>query len=338
MRNSQAFFFKLPIKGIFVLLLLVSQSSLLFSQKKMLEQADGFFYNKQYTEAFALYSKLYDKKPDNGLLLKMGDCCYNHDNFRDAKKYYSVFFSDTFYIDIPQFEWYAKSCKQSGEISLASKLYKKLYENKNDVWAKYYYEVYKLYSDSLPYSRTFNLDSNYNCLVLDATESVDPEAAPMWYIWEFADGMSQEGLVVEHCFDKPGPNKITLNIKDQKTGVVRYSDTALVVNIENPPVKFSTPKYAKQYFYHDYNGSGITINDYKILEYIWDMGNGDHVSGEKVKYKYDKIGFYTIQLTVVGEHLTTGARRLFSAYKTYEVMGNYQTPNDFQKTLKDATK
>ena len=338
MMRSFGFASDIKNTGKLLLLLALLIQLPLHSQKKLQEQADVLFYQKKYTEAFTMYTKLYDKKPERELLVKMGDCCYLRENFKDAFTYYAQYFADTFFVDIPQYEYFAQSCKNTGHVALAARVYQKIFENKKDPAANYFYQVYKLYNDSLLYTRSYNLDSNYNCLVLDASESVDPDAAPMWYLWDFGEGLSQEGIVIEHCFAKPGLNQITLNIKDKKTGVIRFRDTAMVVDIQSPPVGFKTPKVAKQYFYHDYEAKVDDLKEYKILEYIWDMGNGDHCSGAKIKYKYDKIGFYTIQLTIVGEHLSTGTRKLFSAYKTYEVVGNYQTPNDFGKTLKDATK
>ncbi len=303
-----------------------------FSQKKEIEKADALFYQKKYGEAYWQYKQIYQKKQDKNVLLKMADCNFSIENYVVAQEYYAKYFSDTIYMGIEQFNNYALSAKKIGKVILAAKLYQKIYENKQDGDAKTNYELYKLYADSISKTRSFNLDSNYNCIVLDASESIDPDAQPMIYIWNFGDGVISEGITIEHCFKKLGENLVGLSVRDKKTGVVHLNDTTLKVYIEGLPIKFTAPKEAKQYIDSEFDGSESNVKNSDLLEYIWDMGNGETSRGKKIKYRYANKGVYAVKLTVIAEDKTTKVRNLYSSYRYIEVLDIYSTPS---KTFTD---
>lgn len=319
--------------GYFILFLLFGISISGFSQKKIVQKADGFFTDKDFLQAINLYQKAYNNKQDRNIALKLADSYYLHENYLQAQKYYGVYFNDTVYENIPQFSNYIKSCKITGKIALAEWGFLKIYEHNQDETAKNDYENYKMYIDTIQTLKSFNIDSNYNCIILDASESLDSEAAPMIYLWRFEDGAIEEGLTLEHCFNKGGENKIVLSIRDKMTGFLRQNDTTLSVYIEEPPVKFNSAKKGKQYFTVDFDATPTVIYGYDIIDYIWDMGNGDFRSGSKIKYKYDVIGTYNVKLTVIAHGKYNDKKEIFSSYRTFEVVDNYSMPS---KTFSDS--
>lgn len=323
----------LSIRKILCALMIIS-TLISKAQKKDLERANTLFYEKRYGEAYWLYKSVYQKqkKKDSGVLLKMADCNYLNNNFEVARDYYSQYFSDTLYIGIDQFGNYANAAKKTGRVKLAAKLYQKLYENKQDADAKSNFELYRFYTDSIQTLKSYNLDSNYNCIVLDASESIDLEAQPLVYVWGFEDGVFTEGETVEHCFTKLGENKISLSVRDKKNGIVRQNDTTISVFIDSPPVIFNAPKQAKQYLAVDFDAEGTQVKNNEILEYIWDLGNNETARGKKIKYIYRNKGIYNVKLTIIAEDISTKARKLHSSCRSIEIVDIYSTPN---KTFSD---
>jgi hypothetical protein len=281
---------------------------------------------KRYAEAAIAYKKAYDKKKEKPVLLKLGDVNFLNENYPQAQTYYAEYFSDSIYQDIPQFANYAQAAKRNGNLKLATRLYYKIYEAKQDPVAKSDYELYKLYLDTVQKIRAYNLDSNYSCISLDAGESVDQLASPMDYLWTFEDGSSTEGISFEHCFDDGGFHKIILSIRDKQTGILRTNDTTLTVFTEASPVKFNAPRTGHRYLPTELDASPTVFYNYEIIEYIWDLDNGDLATGKKIKYRYQNFGVYNVRLTVIVKDKSNGKKELFSALKKIEVNENY-VPN-----------
>ena len=298
-----------------------------FSQKGLLTKADKFFDEKKFGEAIPLYNKIYDEKKERAVLLKLADANYLNENYSQAKKNYSEYFNDSVYENIPQFEYYARSSRLSGKIHEAVKLYQKLYDITQTDSSKRMLEIYRMYIDSSAFTRSFNLDSNYKCVTVDASESLDTLAAPMFYSWNFDDGKTQVGLVVEHCFTEPGIHSAILNIIDKRTGLIKHRDTSLTFLVESPPVKFTVPEVGRRYFYLDFDANKTELPGFEIVEYLWDMGNGEINDGKRIKHKYNSAGDYLIKLVVIARNTSTGAYKLFSANKNFTVLENYEVPS-----------
>lgn len=297
------------------------------NQKKQIQEADLLFFQKQYREAGIAYSKLYDKSKDRSLLLKIGDSYFSEQNYIQSQKYYHDYFGDTLFENIPQFGNYAKSAKMNGNIPLVVKLNKVMYEKTQDQNAKLIYETYRLYTDSLAYTRSYDLDSNYCCVVLDATYAIDTLAAPLFYLWDFGEGITKEGVSVENCFPKAGEYTVVLSVMDRQTGYTRKNDTTLSIVLEEQPVKFVSPKIGRRYFYLDFDASNINLPAYDIIEYIWDMGTGETTTGKKIKYKFNESADYKVRLTLLAKNIFNHKLELFSAYRTVEVRENYEMPS-----------
>lgn len=48
----------------------------------------------------------------------------------------------------------------------------------------------------------------------DASRSTDPEGYPLTYLWDFGDGGSAEGKVVQHAYEKGGEYVVILTVRD----------------------------------------------------------------------------------------------------------------------------
>jgi hypothetical protein len=308
------------------------------AQKKSIAEADQLYKDKQYGLALGSYIKAYEKNKDRSLLLKMGDCSYLGENYISAQQYYQAYFKDSVYEHIPQYANYAKSCKNNGDLKKSVRLYKKIAQiNPEDTSARRNIETYGFYLDSVGLVFAFDLDLNYSCIDLDASESLDSTAAPMNYIWKFEDGTEKEGIKFEHCFPKSGEHKIVLNIRDKATGLVKQNDTTLTVSVLSPPVSFTAPENAKQYFYITFDASGTELYGYDILDYVWDMDNGEYAFGKKIKYKYNNLGDYNVKLTLVLRDKYSREKKLYASHKKIVIGNNYAVPSKtFSETMNES--
>jgi tetratricopeptide (TPR) repeat protein len=309
------------------LLALCLVSFVAISQKNLVSLADGLFSQKKYNEAIPVYTKVFEKTKDRTVLLKMADCNYLNENYKPAQKLYAEYFRDSVYENIPQFTNYANASKLTGKVALAVKLFQKIYEITQDESAKNNYEIYKYYLDNISNVRVYDLDADYNCIVLDASESADSAAAPLFYLWDFGNGETKEGMLLEHCFDKGGEHKVVLSIRDVATGVIKTNDTTLTVFVDSPPVIFAAPKIGRRYFYLDFDASQVDIPGYNIVDYLWDMDNGDLIPGKKIKFRYNESTDYHVKLTVIAQSKYTNNKEIYSSTKKIEIRENYETPS-----------
>lgn len=318
---------KKGIRPFFVLLVLFLLANNGLAQKKELKQADLLFAQKNYREASIAYAKIFEKTKDSTLLLKQGDCYFSMQNYLMAQNYYGSFFTDSVFVNSPQYFNYAYCAKMTGNVPLLVTLNKKIYQNTQDVSAKSLYDVYALYTDSLAFVRSYDLDSSYTCIALDASAAIDTMAVPLFYLWDFGEGQTKEGVSVDHCFPKPGTYEVVLSIMDRQTGYTKKNDTTLSIVIDDQPVKFLAPKIGRRYFYLDFDASNISLPAYTIVDHVWDLGTGETSTGKKIKYKYNEAGDYRLRLTLIAENVYSKKRELFSAYKTISIRENYEMPS-----------
>jgi hypothetical protein len=305
------------------------------AQKKLVKQGDKYYNAARYNEASALYKKVYDKKPDPRILIKLADCNYLNENYRQAEYYYAMFFSDTLYRPMDQFTNYARSAEKNGKLRRAAKLYQLIYNNTLDANSKLKYELFKFYLDSIAFHHAKNLDANHNCIVIDARASFDSLAAPLDYLWDLGDGNSAEGLVLEHCYGSVGEHQISLSVMDRLTGMIKKNDTVLVVTTAPPFVQFKGPGKGKKFIYLEFENSTVVPADMEVLDLIWDMGNGDNCKGNKIRYRYANAGSFDVRLALITKNRYHSAWTLFSSFRKIEVEENYNVQG---KTFSDVYK
>ncbi|MBL7933891.1 MAG: hypothetical protein JNL60_18450 [Bacteroidia bacterium] len=322
------------LRGIILTWIIFTCGGVITAQKKDLAEGDKLYAQGAYGQALTHYMKAYESKKERPTLLKMADCSYLSSNYVSAQSYYKEYFKDTVYEHIPQYTNYAKSCKYNGDLKKSVKLYRKFLEiNPSDTAAKAFTDLYGFYLDSVNAFFAFDLDLDYNCIDLDASESIDSSAAPMFYLWRFDDGTEKEGIKFEHCFDRVGDHKVTLSIRDKATGILKQNDTTINISVFSPPVKFKSPSGAKQYFFVNFDASETEMYGYEVLDYVWDLDNGEYLFGKTAKYKYNTLGDYTVKLSILMKDKYSGTRKIASSYKKLSINNNYAVPS---KTFSDT--
>lgn len=139
----------------------------------------------------------------------------------------------------------------------------------------------------------------------DGSASHSPNGAIVSYKWDFDDGTTGSGAVVEHTFTEKGVYSVTLTVTDSagKSG----SRTKTVEALNRLPVaSFSfSPYYIGVNQPATFDGSASYDPDGEIVQYIWSFGDGTSGEGMIVEHSYTSAhgsGWKaTVTLTVVDD-------------------------------------
>ncbi len=149
-------------------------------------------------------------------------------------------------------------------------------------------------ADADPDSQTISVGGTAD---FDGSNSFDTDGGTIIsYDWNFGDGFTGTGMITSHTYTTEGIFNVRLTVtdNDNKTG----RDLVRVKVLGNPPVADVGGPYAgTQYVPLTFDGSGST-DDYGIIGYEWDFGDGSTGSGVTPMHTYFTSGTFTVTLTV----------------------------------------
>lgn len=129
----------------------------------------------------------------------------------------------------------------------------------------------------------------------------DDDAEILDYSWEFPnqDVDPVHGIQTERRYRQSGEYIVRLTVLDS----AGQSDTAeFIIKVEN------TAPIASCRFSNDapvrresvlFDASASYDSDGRLVDFIWDFGDGSTRRGTRVSHTYEEIGLYTVVLTVV---------------------------------------
>jgi len=127
------------------------------------------------------------------------------------------------------------------------------------------------------------------------------DAAIIDYVWEFPnqDVDPVHAVQTEQRYQQSGEYIVRLTVLDS----AGQSDTAdFIIKVEN------TPPIASCRFSNDapipresvlFDASASYDTDGRLVDFIWDFGDGSTRRGTRVSHVYEEIGLYTVRLTVI---------------------------------------
>jgi len=138
-------------------------------------------------------------------------------------------------------------------------------------------------------------------LTFDASGSGD-NVGIVSYEWDFGDGSTASGVVVQHGYSVNGTYLVTLTVRDEAGN--SDSDT-LEALVEAPPEEDNVPPVAEagpdmagvvgEALEFDASDSTDNVG---IVSYEWNFGDGESAAGVTASHAYAEPGNYTVTLTV----------------------------------------
>jgi len=143
-----------------------------------------------------------------------------------------------------------------------------------------------------------------DCLsfVLDASASTDPDGDEISFGWS-ADGRDiGEGRRIVHRFAGPGRSSVQLSVRDNSGFPADTKHLVRTVTVNSVPVaEFEAPAAAAPNESLLFDGTRSRDGDGRIVQHLWDFGDGGKAAGGAVRHAYALAGRYRIGLRVLDD-------------------------------------
>lgn len=140
-------------------------------------------------------------------------------------------------------------------------------------------------------------------VTFDASPSSDAGGAIESYGWDFGDGATGAGAVVQHTYPAAGSYAAVLTVTDSDG----LSDTALrTIQVQPemlpPEASFTAdPATGEAPLTISFDASASFDPDGAIAVHLWDFGDGDSATGVTAGHVFAQPGSYRVRLTVVDD-------------------------------------
>jgi PKD repeat protein len=137
-------------------------------------------------------------------------------------------------------------------------------------------------------------------VTLDGSASTDSDGTIVSYAWDFGDGSTASGAVVQHTYAAAGSYVVTLIVTDDDGAAHR--DLTLV-EVQAPPnarpvAEAGGPYRVIRGTAVQFDASASSDSDGTIASYAWDFGDGAVSSQAAPSHLYTATGTYLVRLTV----------------------------------------
>jgi len=133
-----------------------------------------------------------------------------------------------------------------------------------------------------------------------AVQAYDIAGDPLTYSWDFGDGATAAGAVVEHTWADNGVYTVTVTVEDDEGGQDQMQSDIVVTNQSPVITLLIGPESADE-------GAGMGFValaeddspvDQAELVYTWDFGGGEQLQGSNAVHAFPDDGRYDVTLTV----------------------------------------
>ncbi len=145
--------------------------------------------------------------------------------------------------------------------------------------------------------------------------SNDSDGKIISYIWDMGDGAEKRGMNISHAYVKPGNYKVNLKITDDSGVRNNNAEDAMKVYVNDPPVADAgADRIASTGESISFDGSGSLDRDGKLIEFIWDFGDGTKETVDcrksmkkclKIAHAYENPGKHKLGLTIKDDSTST---------------------------------
>ncbi len=137
-------------------------------------------------------------------------------------------------------------------------------------------------------------------VVFDGRASTDSDGKIIRFRWQIDQGRKKSGSVLRHRFSKPGTYLVSLQVKDDGSGLCTEDQVDQQIHINAPPVadfKVKGVLAAGEKTLLD--AASSMDSDGAVTAWNWDFGDGKSGTGMTVEHDWQQPGTYTVKLEVV---------------------------------------
>ena len=138
----------------------------------------------------------------------------------------------------------------------------------------------------------------------NASNSSDSDGSIINYQWDFKDGNTGSGEIINHTFSSTGSYNVKLTVTDDKGATDSTTKTITVTEPPNqsPIASFTaSPTSGVVPLEVFFDASGSYDPDGNIVSYEWDFKDGNTGSGETINHTFSSTGSYNVKLTVTDD-------------------------------------
>jgi PKD repeat protein len=157
---------------------------------------------------------------------------------------------------------------------------------------------------NIPPVAAFSYTADKLACTFDATASYDADGEIVSYAWDFGDGDTATGIIVNHDFPADDTYTVTLTVTDDEDAVDDVAQDVTVTSGNLQPIASFT--WSAEDLTCSFDASGSYDPDGSITTYAWDFGDGEYGSGVTCEHTYAEGGAYSVTLTVTDNEDATG--------------------------------
>lgn len=152
------------------------------------------------------------------------------------------------------------------------------------------------------------LEINNYCYEFVEENAVKYDTIPFLYEWNFGDGNTSTGRIVEHCYAGPGSYLVQLDVTNMVTKEKKINEKSqmlVVQDVEQPYI--SSLGTAEAGLMLRFSADSTNLPGWDISRYYWNFGDETIAVGKNVEKSFRRPGTYNIQLIVSKKSGTGGA-------------------------------
>jgi len=139
-------------------------------------------------------------------------------------------------------------------------------------------------------------------VAFDGANSVASDSPISRYLWSFGDGVAVEGMTADHVYGQAGSYRSVLRVSDTSSHPCNFGVATRLVTVNAAPVAEAGTDQSTIV------GRAVTLDgaasydvDGTIGAHVWDMGDGNELTGTRVTHIYAEPGVYTVALSVTDD-------------------------------------
>ncbi|WP_136486692.1 S8 family serine peptidase [Vibrio sp. H11] len=137
-----------------------------------------------------------------------------------------------------------------------------------------------------------------SAVTLDGSGSSDSDGSIASYYWSLGDGTTSSLPSVNHTYSAAGSYQVNLTVTDNHglsnsaTSIIQVTNEMPTAAIDSMPTQYNIGDAVH------FSALTSTDSDGTIVDYKWDLGNGETAHDAEFTYTYSTGGSYTVTLTV----------------------------------------